>query len=404
MNTNLRNFLKPLGLAILIIITVNHSALADGGWVKTPTPEYKSSDGKFTFKLRGRVYWDQSWATDENRTMDNSDNEFRAARLGFEGKVNKIISYKAEALLKGSEVDFTDLYLSYKGPAEFRFGSFKIATSLEESTSSRHITFMERGAFTDAFGFSRGLGVSFLKGGADWTIHAGAQKGNINEKESRPEGTLTIAGRATKSFVKEGPKIHLGVSIRYRKQDDVQSDLLYRQRPFAHLTDRFLNTGRIADQDFTYGLEAAFLSGSFAIQTEVSRLTAKLSNAIFDQENPNFKGGYIDFSWFITGEQRSYNPKKGSFGGIKPLKPTSSGGAGAVQLAVRFDGVDLSDQGIMGGSQTSVIGGINWYPNRWMRFMVNYSTTTINDGFLVAANMSGQNSVKTFGTRLQINW
>ena len=70
MNINLRNFLKPLGLATLIIITVNHSALADGGWVKTPTPEYKTSDGKFTFKLRGRVYWDQSWATDENRTIN----------------------------------------------------------------------------------------------------------------------------------------------------------------------------------------------------------------------------------------------------------------------------------------------------------------------------------------------
>ena len=397
--------LKTFALAALILSPLTNNALADGDWVLKPTPEYKSADGNFIFKLRGRAYWDQTWASDRNNTMDLSDNEFRAARLGFEGKINKVFGYKAEASLDGSDVDFTDLYISFKGDLEFRIGNFKIATSLEEATSSRHITFMERGAFTDAFGLGRSLGVSVLSGGDDWTLHAGVQKGNLNDTGSFSDGTLVIASRATKSFVGEKSTIHLGGSVRYREQDDTQSDIRYRQRAFSHLTDRFVNTGRIVDHDFTYGIEAAFLMGSFAVQTEVSQLSAKVSTVTFGNKNPNFSGGYIDFSWFLTGEQRSYNPKKGSFGGIKALNPIGEGGKGALQLAVRFDTVSLNDQGILGGSQSSIIGGINWYPNRWTRIMVNYSKSTVKDGLLVSANGAlGGNKITTFGTRLQINW
>lgn len=404
MNAAVINILRLLALTFLILNPFYQSALAyNEDWISKPTPEYISSDGNVTFKLKGRVYWDQNWGSDKNGTMNFSDNEFKAARLGFSGKINNVFGYNVEANLSGSDIDFTSLYVSFKGAVEFRFGNYKLATSLEELTSSRYTTFMVRGAFTDAFGFSRGFGASIFAGGDDWTLHAGVQKGSINK--TIDDGTLTIAGRYTKALTLNDSVFHLGASLRYREQDEVQSDLTYSQRAFSHQADKFLNTNSIADRDLTYGLEAAFLKGSFAIQSEVSVLTAHLSNRIFGQDDPTFKGGYIDLSWFLTGEQRSYDPKKGSFGGIKPLNPTGEGGRGAFQLALRLDTVDLNDQGIWGGSQTSIIAGLNWYPNRWTRIMVNYSNSTINNGFLVLANgLTGHNKVHTFGTRLQINW
>jgi phosphate-selective porin OprO/OprP len=56
-------------------------------------------------------------------------------------------------------VDITDAYIEYDGPVIepgfVRIGQFKTPNSLEEQTSARFITFMERAAFTDAFDFDR---------------------------------------------------------------------------------------------------------------------------------------------------------------------------------------------------------------------------------------------------------
>ena len=74
--------------------------------------------------------------------------EVRAARLGIEGNFLQGWKYKLETDFADSTVDLKDAYIEYSGellePAYFRVGQYKTPNSLEELTSRRFLTFMER--------------------------------------------------------------------------------------------------------------------------------------------------------------------------------------------------------------------------------------------------------------------
>jgi phosphate-selective porin OprO/OprP len=72
-------------------------------------------------------------------------------------------------------------------------------------------------------------------------------------------------------------------------------------------------------------------------------------------------------SWFVTGEHRRYNVKKGTF---KQLRPKTK--YRARELAARYSEVDLEDENISGGEEDNITLGLNWYLNRNIRFMANY--------------------------------
>jgi phosphate-selective porin OprO/OprP len=55
------------------------------------------------------------------------------------------------------------------------------------------------------------------------------------------------------------------------------------------------------------------------------------------------------------------------FSSVRPKQPW-----GAVELAIRYSGLDLTDEGIRGGDAQDVSLGINWYVLRNFRAMFNY--------------------------------
>ena len=83
--------------------------------------------------------------------------ELRRARLGVEGVVFYDWKYKFEIDFAGDEVAIKDAYVAYANwidsieLSEIRAGNQYVYTSLEQITSSRFITFMERAAFQEAF-------------------------------------------------------------------------------------------------------------------------------------------------------------------------------------------------------------------------------------------------------------
>jgi len=110
----------------------------------------------------------------------------------------------------------------------------------------------------------------------------------------------------------------------------------------------------------------------------------------------DFAGWYVQGSWILTGETKRYDIKNASFGAPRPNGPLGFGDSfGAVELAVRYSSVDLNDGDssatcdqvtgagappvatvysscIRGGEQNILTLGLNWYPNRNVRFMLNY--------------------------------
>lgn len=369
-----------------------------------PAPSISSPDGRFEMNLRGRLLVDTAWVNDANDNENTSATEFRAARIGIEGKAWSDVKYKFEADFSGNDVDVKDAYLQWSGPAKFTFGQFKTPNSLEEQTSSRYITFMERASFTDAFSFGRQIGLGVTKAGDDYTFNAGIFRG-ANGVSDEDEG-YALATRLTYGPKMDDMQMHFGGSLRYRNNGEDQGDFRYRQRPHSHLAgNRYVQTSRFADSDTFYGFEAAAVMGPLSVQGEWGFLSANISTPAAGETNPTFSGGYIELSYFLTGESRKYDPKKGSFQRINVNDPVFSGGKGAFQVAARYDRIDLSDKTFFGGEQNTLVIGANWWLNRHTRFMVNYSNSKIKNGADVALNdANGENSVNTFGIRAQIDW
>jgi phosphate-selective porin len=75
------------------------------------------------------------------------------------------------------------------------------------------------------------------------------------------------------------------------------------------------------------------------------------------------------------------------------------------ELGARADYIDLNDEGVKGGEQISYIGGLNWYPNNFVRFMLDGAVTQVFDARNTAAAVDGSsNLIYGGGIRAQVDW
>ncbi|ODR97881.1 hypothetical protein AUC68_10085 [Methyloceanibacter methanicus] len=384
-------------------------------------PRISSEDGKFQFKVRGRLNVDYDGIDqDESITGDPdvSSVELRRARIGVEGVVFYDVAYKFEVDFAGDNTSVKDAYLRYTGlPVDITIGNFKPYNSLDELISGNYITFMERAAFVEAFRLDRliGLGLSYDEN-KHWTLSAGvfATTPEGDQTEFYEDGT-TFSSRLTVAPINEkGKVVHLGASVRQRDaagdpRNDAENLFRYRARGAdLHLADRFIATPYIGESDTFWGLEGAVVLGSFSLQGEYSQNRVEVAPGIANAD-PTYTGWYVGANWFLTGESRPY--KNGVFGRVKVKDPVfdGSGGWGAWQIAGRYDVLDLSDQadkitagGVVTcsacGEQVTWLLGVNWHLNDYTRLMLNVNQSEIDGGVNDGAEITG------VGMRAQVDW
>lgn len=394
----------------------------------------QSADGQYSIALTGRLQVDVGDYANFNPKSKivgpqnlHSGFNVRRARVGVTGKVAGDWTY---GLIYdfGNSADNTNsgiqtAQFSYNGfkNTSIDFGYSNTYFSLDQATSSNDVLFMERATPSvvatnvNTGNYRSNFGVRYMSDrywlGAYFT---GPKNGDVHGQGE----SIGAFQRATVQALQD-PKynLHLGVGINEIIKAPYAAGALPATTSTASLSTgivsttnnpstntfalserpelrvdptSFLNTGQLGtvghpvSGGYILDLEAAGGYGSFFAQGEYLHFSIDRTGL----ETAEFDGGYGEASYVLTGESHKYRKESGAYGGIIPDHPFSidQGTWGAWELATRVSyiyltsgftpGLPISSKSqpgaVNGGKQTTYTAGLNWYPNSYMRFMLNY--------------------------------
>ncbi|MFT4255308.1 MAG: porin [Caulobacter sp.] len=383
------------------------------------SPQFSNDD--VAFKVRGRILLDAVFQ-DVSRDGPGGDFDTRNVRgrqvfLGVEGKLNNYFAYKAEGgAVNGGAWSWDDVVIEYKPsePISLLFGNVK-ATGLENLTSTRFTTFMDRGPYGDFGVDSYLLGVVAKYQGLNYSVTGAVQGNSINSADTANAGAdskerIAVTGRFHYAPINTDlDKLHLAVSYRYRNRGD-ESAFSYTGRTNTAYTNgtTFYTTGAIGNRDNTVAVEGAYVHGPFSVQGEYSSIDVTRVGGSAVGADPTVKVGYAYVTFWPTGEMRNYDAMAGEFKRPKILNPVTAGGWGGVELALRYDIADTTDAydtlktkptTSQAGKYTGVTLGVNYYPTSYVRFQANYT-----DGDVDNFGANQDYAVKQFQLRAQLDF
>ncbi|WP_262967042.1 OprO/OprP family phosphate-selective porin [Methylobacter psychrophilus] len=433
---------------------------------------FATRDGNFTAGINGRLQVDSQSNINQQlpvgylgpnqqgmpAELDNGAT-LRRARLGIEGTFFKATDYKFEYdFTRGNGLNaggITDAYIRYNfsKPFSLKFGAFKEPFSMEEATSNRYLTFIERNMVVNTLvdnlnTYKVGIGANYS---ADrWLIASSLQtegvggynaygnnsltgstgsaintNGGVNrnggggdttwEVNTRIAGTPWMASKT--KFLHVGTSgSYININNNYTGNSQYSNGGVIFANGIGANVDRtsILNTGNLtsgsktagnqADYLTRFGAESALVYGPFSAQGEY--IQTDVSGRNYDNASMNGYYGYT--TYFLTGESRNYKSKTASWDRIKPTRNFDlKGGWGAWEVAGGYDYMNLNSGKIQGGRASTLKAGLNWYPNSHVRVMANYlhaldiSTTNVANATSKAFNKADLDMIET---RIQLDW
>jgi phosphate-selective porin OprO and OprP len=182
--------------------------------------------------------------------------------------------------------------------------------------------------------------------------------------------------------------------------------------------NELVSTGPIsASGASVYGGELGARWRNFLVQGEYYQIgvtQSKLRGA--SAPSLSFNGGYVEGSWVLTGEPHPYDAARAAWARPKVDHPFSvgDGGIGAWEVAARYSTLDLNSNivpgvsqhvtgGIYGGRQRIAALALSWYPNDWLRFMLQFQYVDVNKLNSAGMTQIGQR-FETLAARAQATW
>lgn len=423
-------------------------------------PVVTSADGRFQLALRGRFHMDagtyfqdgEGSGTDDRRaTKDlSSGTNFRRAELGVEGFAFRDWYYSLNYTFGGSGAEdqgrIKDAYIQYRGvklPSgmlKITIGAYQEPLTMEDSTSSNEILFMERPSINnivaDQLGGEGRSAAGFQAHGDNWFISNYLVGSTVTTAASFDEQT-GYAGRGAVNmpFLENAARIHVGASGGVIMQPSqatgtasgstAATTLRLRDRPELRLDGtRLVDTGDLqADGFYAYGAELAASYKNAYIQAEYYvvgldryQLTNTATSATNLDGNNEFSGYYVQGSWIVTGEDKPYSTESATYRAPRVTAPfdLNAGTWGALELKARYSFLDLNDNdqagvstvatdtlAVRGGEQQVIGAGFNWYPNNNIRFMVDWMNVSVDKLSGTTSNRQVGQNYNALGIRTQ---
>lgn len=361
--------------------------------------------------------------------------EFRRARLRIQGTAWEVMQFSGEyefanaldlrrrtlgvSPVSGPTVydfdpapgtRFTDVWLGFtKLPylGTFRAGHQREWVTFANATGGRFLTFLERPLLFDAFNndFQYGTGFTLQRTFLDDRAYAWVGLFRVNSRLGAfdvGDGEYAYDARLTFLPVwdeKRRQWAHIGVDYSYRNLNRNQTRFRGRPLVFAgtifqvpHIVDTGPIFSRDAQQfanlEFASAWGPLTLTGEFAFTWVTDAHTGglpqpggRLPADVVRRGTYLAHGAYVEALYFLTGEHRGYRREQPGYDRIRPHEPffVVSGegdrllwGRGAWEIGLRYDFLDLTDDGINGGVAQAVTVGLNWHLNPNMKVQWNY--------------------------------
>ena len=272
-----------------------------GGGIKV-----KSSEGN-QFKIGGQLMYDFDSYDDFWEDEDGEENEIRQSRITLSGKSGKNWSYKFTTNIDHEdETASVDTgYLKYSSnPMYVKLGKYKRPGMLEERTSSKWLSTIERSIMNElsgavvgkpAFG---GVEVGF---GTKGDLPMSGAIGIYDDEIDEPDGSDVYGVGARFSIMpKFGDNSFLHAGASFYSVDYKGTDYRMHTRMGVHTTGRPFETDRHQTDDIDQlGVELAYVNGPFSLQGE-------FMNVESDGTNNSACGSGVSTPEMGTGESENY--------------------------------------------------------------------------------------------------
>lgn len=323
--------------------------------------------GDVKLVIGGRVHLDTVSVSDEI-TPFKDKTDLRRLRIDGTLSIGDDLRFRLDGDVGGISTGFKNVWVAYSGikNTTIRGGNFIAPVLGENMKSSNNIKLMERS-------LASALVSDFLLGGAvryrreNISITAGYFGNPLSTDDVRPtDDGESVAARVVWAPIRERRRtFFVAAGIEYRQLDTGAVSRTRTIPEFGLLNTRLIDTGSLdgVDSFITYVGEAGFAIGPFMVQGQyINR-----ANDAPTLGDPNFSGGSIQAAFVLTGERQRFGIASGTFGSVRPRSKF-----GALEIAARVSTLDLNSGLVAGGEETNYTVGLNWYPIRNIRLMVNY--------------------------------
>jgi phosphate-selective porin OprO/OprP len=304
------------------------------------------------------------------------------------------LEYEFDAELRDRQRPWRDVYVNYRRfrAAEIQVGRFKIPFGLDQLTGIFNINFVERSLIASDLSPARDRGAMVHGQLARNTVRYQTgvfRRDGDSTRFAGPSVDGTWAGRVELTPWENTRTALRSAQIGLNATSGSLFEGLYGIRGRTLSTTVFVEPVYVKGQRRRLGIDGRWTPSAVSVQAEYIRVTDERNGqGLGDVDLPDAlaQGWYVSGTWAITGE------RKGG-GGLEPARPFPTKGAGALEVAARFEELRFSSAGtgdeppfsnpraanILPNRDRILTLGVNWYLNRFGRVTVNGTRETLQD-------------------------
>lgn len=312
----------------------------------------------------------------------------RRARLDLRGVLEDHFEYRFHPQFAGTSANLQEAWLQYKYFPNFRMrlGQFKVPFSLESQYSSLWTDFVEKSIGVANIEPAEDIGFMVygnpFQGQLEYAVGAfNGRSRTLEDNNDAFDGAIRLIFAPFKTSGNETWKeLYIGGSATIgRSKEDLDNSTFSTAGGSNFATSTGAAT-RHASERRRYGAELQWIFGPWDIKSEY--MGDRLDNIERAGRNEDIRiaAWYLSGSYLLTGEKKPKNRW------VVPNKKW-----GAWEVAARIERFFINEAPFVTGfligsnSVTAVTAGLNWWPNKHTRLMLNYEFTNLDKNVLTGS-------------------